>query len=89
MALTSERLRTTLYCIVLGGGLVALCRNFGITVSMVGHWLLIGWIVMAGVVLVAGLVVPVWENAGQPFQTGQKTSGFLHKSSHQHPRNIR
>jgi len=72
MALILNRLRTALYCLVLGGGLVAFCHSLGVTARMVGHWLLMGWIVMAGVVLVTGLVVPVWENAGQSSPTRKR-----------------
>ncbi len=67
-----SRLRAALYFIVFVGMVVALCRRFGVDAKMVVHWCLAGWIVMAVMVLVTGLVVPVWEKAGQPSQPKQK-----------------
>ncbi len=67
-----SRLRAGLYVIVFVGMVVALCRRFGVDAKMVVHWCLAGWIVMAVMVLVTGLVVPVWEKAGQPSQPKQK-----------------
>ena len=66
-----SRLRAALYFIALGGSVVALCHSVGVDAKMVVHWCLAGWIVMAVVVLVMGLVVPVWEKAGQPAPTRQ------------------
>jgi len=61
-----DRLRATLYCLAFGGTMVALWHSFGIDAQTIVHWCLAGWLGMAAVVLVAGLVVPVWEKAGQP-----------------------
>jgi hypothetical protein len=72
-----SRLRAALYFIVFVGMVVALCRRFGVDAKMVVHWCLAGWIVMAVMVLVTGLVVPVWEKAGQPARTRQRRRGSL------------
>jgi hypothetical protein len=72
-----SRLRAALYFIAFVGMVVALCRSFGVDAKMVVHWCLAGWIVMAAMVLVAGLVVPVWEKAGQPARPRQRRRGSL------------
>jgi len=72
-----SRLRAALYFIACGGMVVALGRSVGVDAKTVVHWCLAGWIVMAAIVLVAGLVVPVWEKAGQPSQTRQRRRGAL------------
>jgi len=72
-----RRLPAVLYCIGLSGALVCLWRYLGLEAKTVGHYLLAGWIVLAAVVLVAGLLVPVWEKAGQPLPRGQSKRGAL------------
>ena len=72
-----SRLRTALCLLASGGTVVALCRGFGIEAKTLGYWCLVGWVVMAGVILVVGIVVPVWEKAGQPSQTRQRRRGAL------------
>jgi hypothetical protein len=67
-----RRLRAALYVIAFGGMVVALCHSVGVDAKTVGSWGLAGWIGMAGVVLVAGISVPVWEKAGQPPQPRQR-----------------
>ncbi len=70
-----RRLRVALYFIACGGTVVALCRSLGIEAKTLGYWCLVGWVVMAGVILVVGIVVPVWEKAGQPSQARQRRRG--------------
>ncbi len=72
-----SRLRAALYFIACGGTVVALCRSFGVDAKTLGYWCLMAWLVMAGVILVTGLIVPVWEKAGQPSHTRQKRRGSL------------
>ncbi len=67
-----SRLQAALGCIAFGGTFVVLCRSIGVDAKTVGYWCLAGWIVMAAMVLVTGLVVPVWEKAGQPARTRQR-----------------
>ncbi len=72
-----SRLRAVLYFVAFAGIGVALWHSFDVDAKTVVHWCLAGWIVMAAIVLVAGLVVPVWEKAGQPSQTRQRRRGAL------------
>ena len=72
MARILNRLRAALYCIAFVGIVVALCRSFGIDAKTVGYWVLMGWLVMAAMVLVMAMIVPVWEKAGQPRQPRQR-----------------
>jgi hypothetical protein len=67
-----RRLRAALCFIVFGGTVGALCRSFGVAAKTLGYWCLVGWVAMAGVILVVGLIVPVWEKAGQPSPTRQR-----------------
>ncbi len=52
-----RRLRTALCRLACGGTVVTLCRSLGIEAKTLGHWCLVGWVVMAGGILVVGLVV--------------------------------
>ena len=84
-----DKLWVAFYCLVLGGACVALCRSLGVTGSVVVHGLLIGWIVMAGVILVTGLVVPVWENAGQPSPTRKRKGPSRDNTGYQDTSHLR
>jgi len=72
-----RRLRAVLYFVAFAGIGVALWRSIGIEAKTLGYWCLVGWVVVAGVILVVGIVVPVWEKAGQPSQTRQRRRGAL------------
>ncbi len=72
-----RRFRAGLYFVAFVGLVVALCRSFGIDAKTVGYWVLMGWLVMAGIVLVMAIIVPVWGKAGQPPQPRQKRRSSL------------
>ena len=64
MTRLSRTLPAMLDLIVLGGPLVALCCIFGVGANTVGYWLLMGWSVLAVIVLVMDVTLPLWAKAG-------------------------
>ena len=59
----ARRLQVALSLTILSGTLILLCRSLGITVKMVTYAILIGWGVMAVIVLVIGVTVPLRAKA--------------------------
>ena len=60
----SREISATLDLLLLGGPFVTLCCFFGVDTDSVGYWVLIGWGVVAVIVLVMDVALLIWAKTG-------------------------